>query len=139
MKFLGAPYPILPHPLGYLHTQSSLDQVKSDLLILLLTNPGERVMLPLFGTPLKDLVFEPNDAELEDRARQIIIDSIKTWEPRITVSQITVSSKVDPNMLNPTDARQDDDHILSIIIDIFDPENIKEIQQLKLLVPLGGE
>lgn len=139
MQYLGAPYPLMRHPLGYLHVQSSLDQVKSDLLILLLTNPGERVMLPEFGTPLRDLIGEPNDSALEDRAREMISASIRRWEPRITVDAIDVSSQVDPASLNPADAREDDEHILSIRIAFFDPENIKDIQQLKLLVPLGGE
>lgn len=138
MKFLGAPYPIGNHPLGYFHTQTSLDQVKSDLLILLLTNPGERVMLPEFGTPLKSLIFEPNDVMLEEKARQMVVDSINAWEPRIVVSNITVSSTIDPSILSSNDDRQNEEHILSIVIDIFDPENIKEVQQLKLLVPLGG-
>ena len=64
MKFLGAPYPIIKHPRGFFHTQSGIDQVKADLLILLLTNPGERVMLPDFGAGLNRLMFEPNDSIL---------------------------------------------------------------------------
>ena len=95
-------------------------------------------MLPEFGTPLKSLIFEPNDVMLEEKARQMVVDSINAWEPRIVVSNITVSSTIDPSILSSNDDRQNEEHILSIVIDIFDPENIKEVQQLKLLVPLGG-
>jgi phage baseplate assembly protein W len=48
MNFLGAPYPIIKSPRGLLRTQSGINQIKSDLLVLLLTEPGERVMLPEF-------------------------------------------------------------------------------------------
>ena len=137
-KFLGAPYPITKDVRGLFHSQTTLDQIKSDLLILLMTNPGERVMLPDFGTPLRELAFEPNDETLQDKARQMIIQSIRTWEPRITVDQISVSNSVDPDDLNPLDSLEEIDNILFIQISFFDPENIKEVQQLTLEFPLGA-
>lgn len=82
-KFLGIPYPLTKSPLGYFRPQGGVEQIKSDMLILLLTNPGERVMLPEYGTGLRDLIFEPNDADLRARARQLIIKAIKDWEPRV--------------------------------------------------------
>ena len=98
MKFLGAPYPILPNPKGFLYTQNGLDQIKSDLLVLLLTTPGERVMLPGYGTPLKDLIFEQNDGTTVQRATQMIANSIAAWEPRITVTQIDIRNSAGDNL-----------------------------------------
>ncbi len=138
MIFLGSPYPIIKHPLGFFHTGTGIDQVKADLLVLLLTNPGERVMLPDFGTPLRKLVFEPNDSTIVDQARQMIIDSIAKWEPRITVEQIDVSNTIDTSSLNRLDTQDEIEHILSIRIRFFDPENIKEVQELRLRVPLAS-
>jgi phage baseplate assembly protein W len=138
MKFLGAPYPIKKNPRGLLATQSGLDQIKSDMLVLLMTNPGERCMLPDFGTPLRQLLFDPNDEIIAEKAREMIINSIKTWEPRITVEQIEVSTIIDENTLNPEDLREDIQHILFIRILFFDPEQIQEVQELKLKVPLGN-
>ena len=57
MKFKGMPYPIVPDARGLLHTQSGIDQIKADMLSLLLTNPGERVFLPTYGTPLRKFIF----------------------------------------------------------------------------------
>lgn len=138
MEFNGSPYPITKDARGFFHTQSGIDQVKSDMLVLLLTNPGERVMLPEYGTPLKKLIFEPNDGGVELQAKDMIINSIRNWEPRITVQNITISSSIDQSSLNALDNRTEVDHILSIVIDFFDPENIKEVQQLKLELPLSG-
>lgn len=136
--FLGAPYPIQKHPRGYLFTQNRTGQIKSDLLVLLLTNPGERVMLPDYGTPLNRLIFEPKDETLADVARQMIIDSIEKWEPRIAVQQIDVSLNFDENELNPEDLKQDVEHILGIRILFLDPSNITEVDELRLQVPLAG-
>jgi phage baseplate assembly protein W len=95
-------------------------------------------MLPDFGTPLRELLFEPNDQRLEQRAREMIIQSIRAWEPRITVEQIQVYSKFDEESLSPDDPRQDLDNILGIRIVFFDPQNISEVDELKLELPLGG-
>ena len=136
--FLGVPYPVRKTPQGFFYSQSGIDQIKSDMLCLLLTNPGERVMNPTFGTPLRKLIFEMNDAALQLKARNMIINSIKKWEPRIAVKNIEVKSKVDKGSLNKDDSQQDLDHILFIRIIFVDPQNIKEIQELILEVPLGG-
>jgi len=138
MEILGLPYPIQKDPRGFLHTQIGVEQVKSDLLSLLLTNPGERVMLPDFGTPLRTLMFEPNDAIIEEQAREMIINSINLWEPRIAVSAIEVSSTIDVDDLNPQDTKTQKDHILNIKILFFDPENIQQVQELRLNVPLDA-
>lgn len=137
LKFLGAPYPIVKTPRGLLPTQNGINQIKSDLLCLLLTNPGERCMLPDFGTPLRELIFDPNDSTLVEKAKEMIINSIKLWEPRISVSQIDVFTGADNIRLNSNDLRQDVEHILSIIIKFVDPENIQQVQELKLELPLA--
>jgi phage baseplate assembly protein W len=133
MKFLGAPYPIKKTPLGLLATQHGLNQIKSDLLVLLMTNPGERCMLPDFGTPLRTLLFEPNDQIIADRATEMIIESITQWEPRITVKKIEVF--VEPNL---EEFQDDNGNVLYIKIMFHDPEEIQEIQELQLKLPLGN-
>jgi phage baseplate assembly protein W len=136
--FMGVPYPIRKNPLGFLCTQSGVDQIKSDMLVLLLTNPGERVMNPDFGTPLKTLFFEQNDDILQIQAKNMIINSIKSWEPRIAIQNIEVTSRAELTSLNKLDNLDEYENILFIRIIFVDPQNIKEIQQLTLEVPLGG-
>lgn len=95
-------------------------------------------MLPEFGVPLRDLFFEPNDPTIAHRARQMIIDAINEFEPRITVEAIDVSTSIDPSSLDPNDPRTEIENILSIRIAFFDPVNIQKVQELKLELPLGG-
>lgn len=147
-KFKGCPYPIEKHPLGYLRTQWGVDQIKSDLLILLMTNPGERVMLPQFGTPLNKFLFEPNDELVIREVRDAIITSIKAWEPRVTITNIDVfigtggftkpvyNTGTDINEYSP-EFLNNEDSILGIKINFIDPEEITEIQELVLEVPLS--
>ena len=137
--FLGAPYPIVKTARGLLAAQTGVDQVKADLLQLLLTNPGERVMLLDYGTPLRELIFEPNDGILASQAKEMIANSIATWEPRVTVEQIDVLTEPDDSSLDDNDLRQDTRHILMIKILFFDPEDISALQELKLEVPLAGQ
>jgi phage baseplate assembly protein W len=148
-KFKGCPYPITTHPLGYLHTQWGVDQIKSDLLILLMTNPGERIMLPQYGTNLNKFLFEPNDELLRQEVKNEIITAIKNWEPRVTITNIEIFSgtggltkpvyetgitvnESSPEFLN------NEEHVLGIKINFIDPENISEIQELVLEVPLSS-
>jgi len=136
--FLGVPYPTIKDPRGYWYSQSGIDTIKSDMLALLLTNPGERVMLPEYGTPLRKLLFEPNDSVLVEQARLMIINSLKRWEPRIAVQNIEVSTNIDLTSLNKYDDKTETEHILFIRIIFVDPQDIKNVQQLTLQVPLSS-
>ena len=109
-----------------------------DLLILLLTSPGERIFLPDFGTPLKDLIFDPNDSTIADRAKTMISNSISQWEPRIIVDQINVTTTVDRSILSPYDDLSQSGAILTIQIAFRSDDNIAEVQSLVLEVPLPG-
>jgi len=136
-KFLGMPYPLQDHARGFMHTQFGTQQIKSDMLALLLTNPGERVMLPNYGVGLRKFLFEPNDALVIQEVTQAIDSQIRLWEPRIVIKNIEVGIP-SRNDLNPADSLEDIESILLIRIEFLDPDNIQEIHELKLEVPLGG-
>lgn len=141
INFLGCPYPIIKNPQGFLHTQSGLKQIKSDLLTLLLTNPGERVMLPEFGTPLRKLIFEQGDSITAEEIRLTIIDSIKKWEPRISVSAInvTMGRDIDETQLDRKNFVDERENIAFVRIIYSEFNNLQETEELKLQLPLAGE
>lgn len=141
MDFIGAPYPIRSNSQGYFYSQKGLSQIKSDLLILLMTEPGERCMLPQYGTPLRSLLFEQNDETTAEKARQLIIDSINMWEPRVTIEQLEVKTGLDDEDLsiyNEFDNRYELAHILYVYIRFFDPEDQNEVDELVIELPLSG-
>lgn len=138
-RFLGFPYPVTKNSKGYFYSQSDINQIKSDMLILLLTSPGERVMNPRYGTPLKELFFEPNDPRVASEAKKMIVRSLKSWEPRVAIKNVEVSSKAEANTLNDLDDKSELQHILFIRIQFVDPTEIQSVQELTLEVPLSGE
>lgn len=139
MNFLGAPYPIIRNSRGLLRTQSGINQIKSDLLVLLLTEPGERVMLPEFGTPLKEFLFEQNDNVLLEQIKERISLSISTWEPRIAVQNIEVLNGNDVvGSLDTQDDQQNLEHIVLIKIIFTNFEDIQKVEELVLQLPTGG-
>lgn len=139
MNFLGAPYPIVKNSRGLLRTQSGVNQIKSDLLVLLLTEPGERVMLPEFGTPLREFLFEQNDNISLSQIKERISLSISTWEPRIAVQNIEVLNGNDvANSLNSQDDQQNLEHIILIKILFTNFEDIQKVEELVLQLPTGG-
>jgi hypothetical protein len=137
-KFLGLQYPLVPGPRGIMAQKTGVDQIKADLLQLLLTEPGERVMMPTYGTPLKKLFFEPNDTVLETEARSMISESILQWEPRVAITNIEVTSDFNPNDLSQEDTGDELEAILGIKIEFVDPEDISMVEELVLEVPVGG-
>jgi len=88
----GFPFSVTKNPLGFLYTQLGAKNLKSDLIQLILTNPGDRVMLSQFGTPLRKFFYEPNTEANRILISNAISDAISQWEPRITVKEITVTS-----------------------------------------------
>ncbi len=134
-RFKGCQYPLENSVHGLFATKQGTATVKCNLLQLLLTNPGERVMLPTFGVALKELLFEPATVLLEERARQMIAKAISIWEPRVVIEDLFVT-------VNPTEdqvpARDEDGAaILYINIKFRDPENVKEVEELVITRPLG--
>lgn len=138
LKYPGIPYPITKNPKGFFFIQDGIDQVKADMLILLLTNPGERVMLPTYGTPLRKLIFEPNDPKLILQAKNMIARSLKLWEPRVAITQIYVRNGLDDRSRNPDDDHTEADGVLLIRILFVDRAKIDEVFELKLEVPVAG-
>lgn len=137
-RFIGLQYPLIKTSRGILAQKTGIDQIKADMLQLLLTNPGERVMLPEFGTPLRKLLFEPNDPALTLQAKQMIQKSLEQWEPRVVISQVVVTSSIDDDFLNSYDTGENREHILSIKINFYDPQDISQVDELKLQLPIVG-
>src|SRR5574340_1694063 len=68
------------------------DDVREAILIILQTNPGERLMRPEFGAGLKDFVFEPVHPTTLARIRTRVESALVAFEPRIVVEQVAVTS-----------------------------------------------
>lgn len=74
---------------GGTEESSDLDRIRESILQILETRPGERLMRPEFGSRVKGLVFEQNDAVLKGLLRFHITDAIGRWEKRVTVTNVS--------------------------------------------------
>jgi phage baseplate assembly protein W len=89
----------LPFNKPFTSTYTTKDQIKSNLINLLLTTRGERIMNPLFGTGLRDFLFEGiTDSNLEN-LKLDLINSINIFIPEIIVQEIIITPNVDYNSL----------------------------------------
>lgn len=98
------------------HIRDLIEQV-------LFTAPGERVMLPDFGSGVAQLVFAPNSAELASATQMLVQSSLQRWLGNlIAVQAVSVTA---------------DDATLSVIVQY----SIRRTDQLQLQTfqrALGG-
>lgn len=72
-------------------TEFEAQQIKADLIHLLLTRKGSRYYLPTFGTRLYEFLFEPFDGLTFDAIESDIRDAVATFMPNLLLNQITIS------------------------------------------------
>lgn len=72
-------------------TTNTKDQIKSNIINLLLTNRGERLFNPEFGGDVSSFIFEQDVALPE--LRDIVSDRLAIYIPTITVSSVDVVKK----------------------------------------------
>jgi phage baseplate assembly protein W len=80
-------------------TYATKDQIKSNLINLLLTYKGERIMNPEFGADLPRLIFEPLDDNIISRIEKQIIDNVTVYIPEITLTNIQITPDIDNNSI----------------------------------------
>ena len=63
---------------------------KQNLKMLVLTAPGERIMIPDFGVGLKRYLFEQAGSGIEEIIRQRIISQVAEYLPYIQLGSVSV-------------------------------------------------
>ena len=76
--------------IGFNSTYSTQEQIKSNLINLLLTNKGERIMNPDFGADLRTALFENITNNTYDLIKNLIITNVSIFIPEITINSIEV-------------------------------------------------
>jgi hypothetical protein len=71
--------------------------VRQSVLIILDTEPGERVMRPDFGCGLRRYLMEPNTPATRAAIATEVETALRAWEPRIAVGAVDVTATEDPS------------------------------------------
>ena len=112
--FVGIKFPLSYGLNGFFFQSKTVkEQSKSNLRNLLLTSPGERVMLPTFGSRLKSILFGQMSENLGEEIESAIREATSVQLPYIEIEevltensdnnvnvQITFSTTFDPNALD---------------------------------------
>jgi phage baseplate assembly protein W len=85
--------------------------IKSDLIHLLLTTPGDRLYLPEFGTNLRQYIFEPNDTKVREDIQAEVQNSVSKFIPNLKITSLTVERPSD------TDYYSNPEHTAVVRID----------------------
>lgn len=89
-------------PVAFNSTYSTSDQIKSNLINLLLTNKGERVMNPQFGADLKTVLFEGITEDTSELIKNLIITNVSIFVPEVTVTNVSTVRNQDTNTISVT-------------------------------------
>lgn len=73
-----------------LRKAEDVELIQSGIHQILNTSPGERRMLPEFGSRVRHLLFDPHDDLLYREIGREVIRAVERWEPRIILRDVQV-------------------------------------------------
>ncbi|EPE4184514.1 GPW/gp25 family protein [Yersinia enterocolitica] len=99
-----------------------IDHIRQSISDILATPQGSRVMRRDYGSLLSTLIDQPQNPALHLKMMAAVYGAVMRWEPRVTLSAITITTQKDGQMIvDLTGSRTDSD------------------SRLSLAVPLGGQ
>ena len=84
----------------YNKTYSTKEQIKSNLINLLLTNKGERVFNPEFGADIRKVLFEGITEDTSALIQNLITTNVNFFIPEINIDDVVVEPNEDNNSYN---------------------------------------
>ena len=89
-RYINIDFPFRDSEKGFYFklNQTDKEAIKADLLHLLLTNKGERLYMPEFGSDLKKFIFQPNDNITHSEIKDNLNETIKRYIPNLVVDAI---------------------------------------------------
>jgi len=76
-------------------TETVAEEIRADLLHLILTRKGSRYYLPDFGTRIYEFIFEPMDGPTFDAIKSDIQIACDTYIPNLQINDISIKPYTD--------------------------------------------
>lgn len=96
----GWQFPVRPDAeRGELDLVGGADAIRRSIILILETEPGERVMRPGFGCGLRRYLMEPNTAATRASIQRDVERSLTRFEPRIELRSVAVEPGDDPALV----------------------------------------
>jgi phage baseplate assembly protein W len=86
----SSPFRIDPNT-GGVAAAGGAEKLKENIIHILLTGTGERVMHRDYGAGLRQLVHDPGNEALRAILQHQIAKAVGRWEPRVAVEQVRVA------------------------------------------------
>ena len=88
----GLDFPVSESNTGGLFSKSyDLLNIRAGLIQLILTRRGERVMLPDFGTDIRETIFEPLDGTTVTELKTQISTAIDKYAPEVIINLLEIT------------------------------------------------
>ena len=95
-------------------TNTKDEEIRTDLVHLLLTRKGTRYFLPDFGTRLYEYLFEPLDGPTFSEIEAEIRESVQEYLPNLTITKITVKAASDGEEGKGTYVNDNDERVYRV-------------------------
>jgi phage baseplate assembly protein W len=95
----GPRFPFHPDTNGKMTYVDGMELIRQSVMIILDTQPGERIMLPSFGCGLRRYLMEPNSLSTRTAMAEDITTALRLWEPRIRLANVAVTPGEDPSLV----------------------------------------
>lgn len=80
---------------------TATESIKQDLKMLVLTSPGERMMLPNYGVGIRRILFEQNSNLTKNSLISTIKNQVKIYMNFLSINDIQIASNnEDENSIN---------------------------------------
>ena len=74
-------------------TKTTVDAIKNDIRLLLMTQKGERLMQPNLGVNIRQFLFEQITEDITIQIENDIVDTFETWLPFVELREININKE----------------------------------------------
>ena len=116
MSTYGIDYPFRDSAIGnYVQMTGTPEQeVRADLIHLLLTRKGSRYFLPDFGTRLYEFIFEQNDSISYTQIEDEIREGVRKFIPNLDINSISIVSADDDPEEPQSPSEEEDERLFRV-------------------------
>ena len=99
--YIGLELPLDISPQGvFRRSKTALQQTKSNIKNLLLTQKGERLGNPTFGTNLRSILFEQENTDIEGKIEEEILGAMGEFLPFVDIQKVEIAfSQTNKNLV----------------------------------------
>lgn len=103
-------------------TETSNNEVRANLIHLLLTRKGSRYFMPDFGTRIYDYIFEQNDLITYNLIEEEIREGVRKYIPNLEINKISITNAENEE---PTIDEQNSNRLFKTSITAYKPYTAK--------------